>query len=225
MKVLVVEDDLRLSSLIERGLEQLGFQVEVAHDGQRGLRRALRGGFEVLVLDLLLPLMDGRQILAELRRRQEAVPVIVLSACDGVSDRVRALDGGADDYLVKPFSFEELAARIRVLGRRHPGAAGPMLAIADLRMDLASRQVERAGRSISLTRKEFALLELLLRQHDTVLTRTMIAERVWGHHYDSFSNVIEVYIRYLRGKVDAGSESKLIHTVRGIGYVLSERQL
>jgi len=224
MKVLVVEDDLRLSSLIERGLDQLGFQVEVAHDGQRGLRRALRGGFEVLVLDLLLPLLDGRQLLAELRRSQAALPVLVLSACDGVSDRVRALDGGADDYLVKPFSFEELAARIRALGRRHQSASGPMLTIADLRMDLASRQVERAGRGISLTRKEFALLELLLRQHDTVLTRTMIAERVWGHHYDSFSNVIEVYIRYLRNKVDAGSESKLIHTVRGFGYVLSERQ-
>jgi DNA-binding response OmpR family regulator len=223
MKVLLVEDDARVSGLVERGLDQLGFQVEVACDGRRGLSLALQGGYGVLVLDLLLPELDGSRVLSELRRRRAEVPVLVLSARDGLGDRVRALDEGADDYLVKPFSFDELVARIRALGRRAQLCAGPVLQAADLRMDLATRRVERAGRSISLTRKEHALLEYLLRHRDTVLTRTMIAEHVWGQHYDSFSNVIDVYIRYLRAKVDAEAERKLIHTVRGVGYVLSEQ--
>ena len=223
MNVLLVEDDSRVSGFVERGLGQLGFQVEVVQDGRRGLSRALRGGHEVVVLDLLLPEMNGDQVLAELRRRRAAVPVLVLSARDGVEDRVRALDGGADDYLVKPFSFDELVARIRALGRRPQPVSGPVHECADLRMDLSTRRVDRAGRSITLTRKEFALLEYFLRHQGTVLTRTMIAEHVWGQHYDSFSNVIDVYIRYLRGKVDAESECKLIHTVRGVGYMLSER--
>ena len=223
MKVLLVEDDARVAGFVERGLDQLGFQVEVVNEGRRGLSRALHGGHEVVVLDLLLPEMNGKQVLAELRRQRAVVPVLVLSALDDVGDRVRALDEGADDYLVKPFSFDELVARIRALGRRPATAPGVLLEIADLRVDLQSRRVERAGRSITLTRQEFALLVYLLRQRDAVLTRAMIAEHVWGHHYDSFSNVIDVYIRYLRAKVDAESESKLIHTVRGVGYVLSER--
>ena len=224
MRVLLVEDDERVSSFVERGLDELGFHVEVAGDGRRGLVRALRGRHEVVILDLTLPELDGNQVLAELRRLRAATPVLVLSARDGVGDRVRALDQGADDYLVKPFAFDELVARIRALGRR-PQAGGPgELAVGDLRLDPATRRVARGERSISLTRKEFALLEYLLRHRDTVLTRTMIAEHVWGQHYDSFSNVIDVYIRYLRGKVDAEGELKLIHTVRGIGYVLAERQ-
>ena len=222
MKVLLVEDDPQVWSFVERGLDGLGFEVEVARDGLRGLNRALKGGFEVVVLDLLLPELDGTLVLSELRRRRSGVPVLVLSARDGVGDRVRALDGGADDFLVKPFSFDELVARIRVLGRRLQALAGPLLQVADLRMDVQSRRVERAGRKITLTRQEFALLEYLLRHRDTVLSRGMIAEHVWGHHYDSYSNVIEVYIGYLRGKVDVDPEVKLIHTVRGIGYVLSE---
>jgi len=223
MKVLFIEDDTRVSGFVERGLDELGFQVEVARDGRRGLSRALRGVHEVVVLDLLLPELNGDAVLAELRRQHAVVPVLVLSALCGVDDRVRALDQGADDYLVKPFSFDELVARIRALGRRRHALPGPVLEIADLRMELPTRRVTRAGRSISLTRKEFELLEYLMRQRDVVLTRTMIAERVWGHHYDASSNVIEVYIRYLRAKVDGPSDARLIHTVRGVGYVLSER--
>ena len=222
MRVLLVEDDPHVSGFVGRGLDQLGFQVEVATDGRRGLSLALRGGFEVLVLDLLLPELDGNRVLTELRRRHAEVRVLVLSACDELRDRVRALDEGADDYLVKPFSFDELVARIRALGRRPQPNSGSVLEAGGLRMDLPSRRVERAGRAISLTRKEFALLEYLLRRRDTVLTRAMIAEHVWGHHCDSFSNVIDVYIRYVRAKVDAPADEKLIHTVRGIGYVLSE---
>lgn len=223
VKVLLVEDDPRVAGFVERGLGELGFQVDVADDGRRGLRQALRGGYQVLVLDLLLPGLDGNQVLVELRQRRTGVPVLVLSSRDGVGDRVRALDQGADDYLVKPFSFDELVARIRALARRPQALSGPVLEIADLRVELPTRRVERAGRSIALTRQEFALLEYLLRHRDVVLTRTMIAEHVWGHHYDSFSNVIDVYVRYLRTKVDAEADAKLIHTVRGIGYVLSER--
>jgi two-component system copper resistance phosphate regulon response regulator CusR len=223
MKVLLVEDDPRVSGFVERGLDQLGFQVEVAVDGRRGLNRALGGGHEVVVLDLLLPELDGNHVLAELRRRGAGVPVLVLSALDGVGDRVRALNDGADDYLVKPFSFDELVARVRALGRRPQGITADVLEVADLCMDLATRRVTRAGRSVSLTAKEFALLEYLVRHEDAVVTRTMIAEHVWGQHFGSFSNVIDVYIRYLRAKVDQGCELKLIHTVRGVGYVLSER--
>jgi DNA-binding response OmpR family regulator len=224
MNVLLVEDDPRVAGFVERGLGELGFRVDVARDGKRGLNQALRGSYEVLVLDLLLPEMDGNQVLVELRNRRAGLAVLVLSAKDGVGDRVRALDEGADDFLVKPFSFDELVARIRALGRRPQAIAGPVLEFADLRMEPASRKVERAGRTISLTRKEFALLEYLLRHRGTVLTRTMIAEHVWGQHYDSFSNVIDVYIRYLREKVDAESETKLIHTERGVGYILTERR-
>jgi len=223
MKVLLVEDDPRVSGFVERGLDQLGFQVELATDGKRGLNRALGGGHEVVVLDLLLPGMDGNQILAELRRRGAGVPVLVLSALDGVGDRVHALDQGADDFLVKPFSFDELVARVRALARRPQGIASASIEVADLCMDLITRRVTRAGETVSLTAKEFALLEFLVRHRDAVVTRTMIAEHVWGQHFGSFSNVIDVYIRYLRAKVDECSELKLIHTVRGVGYVLSER--
>jgi len=222
MKVLLVEDDPRVSGFVESGLARLGFHVAVALDGRVGLERALEDPPEVLVLDLLLPRLDGNALLAELRRRGRATPVLVLSACDGVGDRVRALDGGADDFLVKPFSFDELVARLRALARRQNGRVPSVIEVADLRMDLGTRRVERAGRAISLTVKEFALLEYLGRQRDTVVTRAMIAEQVWGQHFGSFSNVIDVYIRYLRAKIDGEGEQKLIHTVRGVGYVLSE---
>ncbi len=222
MKVLVVEDDPRVASFIERGLQQLGFLVDVAGDGARGLERALGGLPEVVILDLLLPGLDGQELLVELRRRGRNVPVLVLSACDGVGDRVKALDGGADDFLVKPFSFDELVARVRALGRRPQVLTSAVLEVGDLCLDPSARSVKRGGRSVSLTAKEFALLEYLVRHQGSVVTRTMIAEHVWGQHFGSFSNVIDVYIRYLRAKVDDASEHKLIHTVRGVGYVLSE---
>jgi two-component system copper resistance phosphate regulon response regulator CusR len=222
MKILLVEDDPRVSGCVESGLARLGFRVEVAPDGRAGLACALANPPEVLVLDLMLPELDGTALLAELRRRGRSTPVLVLSACDGVGDRVRALEGGADDFLVKPFSFDELVARLRALGRRQQGRASAVIEIADLRMDLVTRRVERAGRTVSLTAKEFALLEFLARHRDAVVTRAMIAEQVWGQHFGSFSNVIDVYIRYLRSKVDDDGGLKLIHTVRGVGYVLSE---
>jgi len=221
MHVLLVEDDPRVSGLVQRGLEPLGFQVEVAGDGVRGLERVLGATPEVVILDLCLPRLDGNAVLTELRRRGVAVPVLVLSALDGVGDRVRALDGGADDFLVKPFSFDELVARLRALVRRPKSLSATVVEVGDLRLDTFAHRVERAGRLLSLTAKEFALLAFLVRHRGSVVTRTMIAEHVWGQHFGSFSNVIDVYIRYLRAKVDAQGDAKLIHTVRGLGYVLS----
>ncbi|MFN0244226.1 MAG: response regulator [Planctomycetota bacterium] len=223
MKILLIEDDPRVASFVQRGLDQLGFHVQVASDGARGFELVMNCTYDVVVLDLLLPHMDGGDVLCEMRRRGSTVPVLVLSAKDGVGDRVLVLNQGADDFLVKPFSFDELCARIHALARRPPVLDGPTLRIVDLQMDLRTRQVERGGRAIQLTHKEFALLEYLLRSRGTVVTRAMIAEHVWNQHFDSFSNVIEVYIRYLRTKVDDDFEVKLIHTVRGVGYVLSER--
>jgi two-component system copper resistance phosphate regulon response regulator CusR len=222
MRVLLVEDDPRVAAVVERGLGRLGFRVDIAADGAQGLERALGAVHDLVILDLMLPVLDGNALLAEVRRRGRGVPVLVLSACDGVADRVRALDAGADDFLVKPFSFDELGARVRALARRPPGFTSKTLRVADLCVDLAARRVERGGRALALTAREFALLEFLLRHRDTVVTRAMIAEQVWGQHFGSFSNVIDVYIRYLRAKVDAETDAKLIHTVRGVGYVLSE---
>lgn len=222
MKILLIEDDLRLSGVVERGLGQLGFQVEVATDGRRGLNRALAGSHAVVLLDLRLPKVEGNRVLTELRRRKARVPVIVLSALEGIGDKVRALNNGADDFLVKPFSLDELAARVRALARRPQDLAAVVIEVADLRLDLRTRRVERAGHALSLTAKEFALLEFLLKHHDAVVTRAMIAEHVWGQHFGSLSNVIDVYVRYLRAKIDADREPKLIHTLRGVGYVLSE---
>jgi two-component system copper resistance phosphate regulon response regulator CusR len=221
MRVLLVEDDPRVSGFVARGLSRLGFSVEVASDGERGLERALASEAEVLILDLLLPGLDGNRVLEELRRQGRTVPVLVLSACDGVGDRVRALDAGADDFLVKPFTFDELTARVRALARRPRPLESATITVADLVIDLRARRVERGGRAINLTAKEFALLEYLARHREEVVTRAMIAEQVWGQHFGSFSNVIDVYIRYLRKKVDGEGDARLIRTVRGFGYVLS----
>jgi len=221
VNVLLVEDDPRVASFVQRGLALVGFSSEVAVDGRAGLARALAGEAEVVVLDLQLPELDGRAVLADLRRRGKTVPVLVLSALDGVADRVRLLDGGADDFLVKPFAFEELVSRLRALTRRPRGQAGEVHEIGDLRVDATRRIVMRGARAIELTAREFALLEYLLRHRDGVVTRAMIAEQVWGQHFGSFSNVIDVYIRYLRTKIDAPGEERLIHTVRGLGYRLS----
>lgn len=221
MNVLLVEDDPCVASFVQRGLLQMGFRLEIAHDGRAGLERALLGSAEVVVLDLLLPELDGRAVLAELRRRGKRTPVLVLSALDGVTERVRLLDAGADDFLVKPFDFEELVARLRALKRRPQGQVAELHEVGDLRVDLARRIVTRGAREIELTAREFALLEYLLRHRDGVVTRAMIAEQVWGQHFGSFSNVIDVYIRYLRAKIDPAGEPRLIHTVRGVGYRLA----
>ncbi len=219
MRILVVEDEKKVASFIQRGLEAEAHEVDVAHDGETGLARALGGEYDLLVLDVMLPRRDGLGVLRELRARRRQLPVLLLTARGGVDDKVAGLDGGADDYLTKPFEFAELLARVRALLRR--GTPAPaVLAIADLRLDPATRTVTRAGRAIELTAREYALLEYFLRNPGRVLSRALIAQHVWGVSFDTFTNVIDVYVNYLRRKVDADFEPRLIHTVRGAGYVL-----
>jgi len=222
MRVLLVEDDKRVASFVRRGLVQEGFSVDLSCDGSDAFHQVLHECYDVMVLDILIPIMDGFEVLGQIRRLGCRVPVLILSAKDGVEDRIRGLNEGADDYLVKPFSFDELTARIRALLRRRSDLDQPVGRVGDLEMDLATRKVTRSGERINLTPKEFSLLEYLVRHHGTVVTRTMIAEHVWDQHFDSFTNVIDVYIRYLRSKIDDAFPTKLIHTVRGVGYVLSE---
>ncbi len=221
MRILVVEDEKKVASFIQRGLEAERHSVDVAHDGESGLARALDGDYDLLILDVMLPRRDGLSVLRELRARRRPLPVLLLTARAAVSDKVAGLDGGADDYLTKPFEVAELLARVRVLLRR--GAPGPaVLEVADLRLDPATRVVTRAGRRIELTAREYALLEYLLRNAGRVLSRALIAQHVWGTSFDTFTNVIDVYVNYLRRKIDAEHHPKLIHTVRGAGYVLRE---
>ena len=222
MRVLLVEDDERVASFVRRGLVQEGFSVDLSRDGSDAFHQVLHESYDVMVLDILIPFMDGFEVLGQIRRQGCRVPVLILSARDGVEDRIRGLNEGADDYLVKPFSFDELTARIRALLRRRSDVEQSVVRVGDLDMDLAARKVTRSGERINLTPKEFSLLEYLVLNRGSVLTRTMIAEHVWDQHFDSFSNVIDVYIRYLRAKVDDPFPAKLIHTIRGVGYVLSE---
>jgi len=222
MRILVVEDDERVSRFVGRGLAQEGFAVDLARDGRDAFHQALHEPYDAVVLDILIPYMDGFEVLGEIRKQGCPVPVLMLSAKDGVEDRVRGLDAGADDYLVKPFNIAELTARLRALLRRRIELEPSVVRVGDLEMDLAARKVTRSGERIRLTPKEFSLLEYMVRNCGNVLTRTMIAEHVWDQHFDSFSNVIDVYIRYLRAKVDDAFPTKLIHTVRGVGYVLSD---
>jgi two-component system copper resistance phosphate regulon response regulator CusR len=222
VRLLLVEDDDRVASFVRRGLVQEGFSVDLSRDGSDAFHQVLHESYDVMVLDILIPFMDGFEVLGQIRKRGCQVPVLVLSAKDGVEDRIRGLNEGADDYLVKPFSFDELTARIRALLRRRSDVEQSVVRVGDLEMDLAARKVTRSGERINLTPKEFSLLEYLVRHHGTVVTRTMIAEHVWDQHFDSFTNVIDVYIRYLRSKIDDPFPTKLIHTVRGVGYVLSE---
>jgi heavy metal response regulator len=221
MHILVVEDERKVASFIKRGLEAANYLVDVEHDGEAGLNRLLKGDYDLVILDVMLPKLDGLSLMKQIRQRQVNTPVLLLTARVTVADRVMGLDLGADDYLTKPFAFEELLARVRVLLRR--GAAAPaVLAVADLRLDPVTREVTRDNQRIDLTVKEFALLEFLLRRQDQVLSRAIIAQHVWGVNYDTFTNVIDVYVNYLRKKIDSGFEPKLIHTVRGVGYVLKE---
>jgi heavy metal response regulator len=220
MRILLVEDDRKVASFIRKGLTEEGYAVDVAHDGEAGLFMGLDRLHDVIVLDVMLPGKPGFQVLRELRQAKVATPVLLLTARDAVEDKVQGLDAGADDYLTKPFAFAELLARVRALLRRGKAAQAPALQVADLILDPAARTVKRGGETIPLTNREFALLEYFLRNPGRVLTRTMIAEHVWDYSFDAGTNVIDVYVNYLRKKVDAGREPKLIHTVRGVGYVL-----
>jgi heavy metal response regulator len=222
MHILVIEDESKVASFIKRGLEAANYSVDVERDGAAGLNRLLEGVYDLVILDVMLPRRDGLSVMKEIRQRQVNVPVLLLTARATVADRVMGLDLGADDYLTKPFAFEELLARVRALLRRGAAAAPAILAIADLRLDPATREVTRGSSRIELTPKEYALLEFLLRRRDQVLSRAVIAQHVWGVNHDTFTNVIDVYMNYLRKKIDSGFEPKLIHTVRGAGYVLKE---
>lgn len=221
MRILIIEDDAALASFIGKGLEAEHYAVDVTNSGDSGRGMALEFDYDLLILDLNLPGVDGVSILKTLRQRKPSIPVMVLTARSAVEDRVQCLDCGADDYLVKPFSFLELAARVRALLRRNPAPPESVLTVRDLRLDRIERRVERSGQRIELTMKEFALLEYLMRNAGRRLTRAMIIEHVWNLTFDSTTNVVDVYINYLRRKVDDGYSPHLIHTVRGVGYQLS----
>jgi two-component system copper resistance phosphate regulon response regulator CusR len=223
MKVLVVEDEVKSAAYLKKGLGEQGFVVDVAHDGEEGLYLAKTGEYDVVVLDVMLPERDGFQLLSALRGAQKDVPVLFLTARDGVEDRVKGLQLGADDYVVKPFAFSELVARIHTILRRGGVKASLVVSVGDLLIDFVRHRVERAGRRIDLTPKEFLLLSLLARRAGHVLSRTLIAEQVWDMNFDSDTNVVDVHVRRLRSKVDDPFEHKLIHTIRGVGYVLEAR--
>jgi len=222
MKILVVEDEAGVLGFIKQGLTEAGYVVDVARDGAEGLDYTLAYEYDVIVLDIMLPKMNGLDVLREMRERRLKTPVLLLTARDGLDDRVRGLDIGADDYLVKPFAFPELLARIRALLRRPPLQTGNLFSMGDLEMDISQREVRRAGKRIDLSPREFALLEMLFRHPNQVLTRTQIIEHVWNFNFFSDTNVVDVYIGYLRRKLDRDFDLPLIHTVRGVGFRLSE---
>lgn len=220
MRLLVIEDEKKVASFIKQGMEEEGYAVDVAHDGPEGLAMALDRVHDLILLDISLPGMDGLQVLKELRQRKVTTPVLLLTVRATIEDKVLGLDSGADDYLTKPFAFEELVARVRALLRRRPEGEPPLLQVADLVLDPSRRTAARGGRKIELTAKEFALLDYFMRNPGRVLTRTMIIEHVWDYDFDTMTNLVDVYVNYLRKKIDAGRQPKLIQTVRGVGYVL-----
>jgi two-component system copper resistance phosphate regulon response regulator CusR len=224
VKILIIEDEAKTGSYLKQGLTEAGFVADIARDGMDGVHLALTEAYDLIVLDVMLPRLDGWQVLQEIRRAGRDLPVLFLTARDQVEDRVKGLELGADDYLVKPFAFSELLARVRTLLRRGNTKETEVLRAADLELDLRRRRVTRAGKRIDLTAKEFALLELLLRRQGEVLPRSLIASQVWDMNFDSDTNVIEVAVRRLRSKMDDDFEPKLIRTVRGMGYVLETQE-
>lgn len=223
MYILIVEDERRLAQAVRRVLQEEGHTVDVAYDGEEGFAMATEGDHDVIVLDVMLPVMDGMEVCRKLRRNRVDTPILLLTALGGVDDRVRGLDSGADDYLPKPFAFQELLARLRALGRRRVQPREPQeLAVGDLKLDLDRRRAQRAGRVIELSPKEFSLLEYFMRNQGRVLTRTQILDHLWGYDYATDSNLVDVYVAYLRRKVDRGAERPLIRTVRGVGYALGD---
>jgi len=223
MTILVVEDEKRIAELIARGLENAGYQVDCAEEGAKALEMALTRDYDLVILDLLLPDIDGLKVLERLRNRKGCPPILILSALGAVDDRVKGLERGADDYLAKPFSFNELLARVRALLRRGQPQR-ERLQVGDLVVDVTRRKVTRGGQPIELAPKEFSILEFLARNAGKPLTRTAIVEHVWEMDYDGLTNIVDVYIRHLRSKIDDRWPEKLIHTVRGIGYMIDARE-
>lgn len=224
--ILVVEDDERISSFIRRGLEAEGYLVDVVQDGQSGVQQGM-APYDLIILDLMLPDQSGHEVCHTLRREQVHTPILILTAKDALEDKLSGFDHGADDYLTKPFAFEELLARIKALLKRQPSykkEAESVLQVADLLLDRSSREVRRGQKIITLTRKEFDLLEFLMSNPNKALSRTSILEQVWGYHYDTMTNTVDVYIGYLRKKLDSGSKTKLIQTVRDFGYKISNNE-
>ena len=222
MRILVIEDEVKIAQFIKRGLKEEGYAVDVAIDGEEGHFMLSSNEYDVIILDLMLPKIDGLTLCRTLRKEGNQTPIIMLTAKDTVKDKVKGLDSGADDYLPKPFAFEELLARVRVLLRKKDSRVQTQLKVDDLVMDILTHKVTRADKEIDLTVKEYALLEYLMRNAGNIVTRTMISEHVWDINFDTFTNVIDVYINYLRNKVDSGFDNKMIHTVRGKGYLLKK---
>jgi heavy metal response regulator len=222
VRILIIEDENKIASFIKRGLKEEGYSIDIASDGEEGHNKATTQECDLIILDLMLPKMDGLSLCRKLREEKVGVPILMLTARDTVKDKVTGLDSGANDYLTKPFAFEELLARCRALLRKKDRPAPTKLQVADLTLDLLSHKVSRQDKEIVLTPKEFALLEYLMRNEGIVVTRTMISEHVWDVNFDTFTNVIDVYISYLRSKIDAGHEKSLIQTLRGKGYLLKD---
>jgi len=222
MRVLVVEDECRVARSIATALSEESLTVDMARDGEQALACVGTHSYDAIVLDLMLPRMDGLAVCRQLRRSGHRTPILILSARDLVEDRIGGLDAGADDYLVKPFSMDELLARVRALLRRQGAAPGPILAVGDLQLDPSTRVVKRGARHVSLTMREYALLDYLMRHPGVVHTRTMIAEHVWDFPFDRASNVVDVYVKHLRGKIDLPDQPSFIKAVRGVGYVLED---
>ena len=220
MRLLIVEDEKKVAGFIKKGLEEETYAVDVAYDGEEGFHLAELNQYDMIILDLMLPKMDGLEVLTRLRDKKVNIPILLLTAKDAVEDKVTGLNKGADDYLTKPFAFSELLARVRSLLRRGQAETKTELKVSDLSLDLVSHKVNRNGEEIELTGKEYSLLEYFMRNEGKVLTRTMIAEHVWDYNFDTFTNVIDVYVNHLRKKIDKKYPVKLLHTLRGIGYVM-----
>jgi heavy metal response regulator len=222
MRILLVEDERKVARFIQQGLEEEMYSVDVAYDGEQGAFLAMSEDFDLIILDIMLPKKDGIEVLRDIRQKKNTTPVIILSAKSAVEDKITGLDSGADDYLQKPFAFEELLARVRSLLRRGSVEKTTTLKVADLTLDTVTHKAKRQDQDIELTAKEYALLEYFMRNKNRVLTRTIISEHIWNYNFDTATNVIDVYVNHLRRKIAGESKEKLIHTVRGVGYVMKE---
>ena len=222
MRILIIEDEKKVASFIKKGLEEEYFAADVAYDGREGLKLATSEEYDVIIMDVMLPFMDGFSLVKEIRKQNILTPVLMLTVKDSLKDKVEGLDAGADDYLTKPFAFEELIARLRALLRRNENSKTSKISVGDLMIDLLSHKIIRNSREIVLTPKEYSILEYLMRNHNKVVSRTKLIEHVYDYHFDTETNIIDVYINKLRSKIDSPEDKPLIHTIRGIGYILKD---